>query len=58
MREFPRFPPEDLTPSGQTTGNFQPKKRESLEQKTQKTRSSFTVDLKPYLRIKSELTIT
>ena len=41
---------------GQTTENFQPEKRECPEQKTQKTRSFFTVDLKPYLRIKSELT--
>ena len=31
-------------------------KRECPEQKTKKTRSSFTVDLKPYLRIKSQPT--
>ena len=53
---YPRFPLDGLWPPGHTTGNFQPEKRENPEEKTQKTRSSFTVDLKPYLRIKSELT--
>ena len=54
--KFARFPLEGLMPPGQTTGNFQPKTGESPVKKTQKTRSSFTVDLKPHLRIKSELT--
>ena len=44
------------TPPGPARGNFQPKKRKIPEQKTQKTHSSFSVNLKPYLRIKSELT--
>ena len=40
-----RFLLEDFTPPCQTTGNFQPEKRECPEQKTQKTCSFFNVDL-------------
>ena len=54
--KFARFPLEGLMPPSQTTGDFQPKTGESPEKNPQKTRSSFTVDLKLYLRIKSELT--